>query len=481
MSQTQLAPETNTTVSAGEPGAELKQLFQAQRAAHAATPHDYAQRRQRLDALETAIKSHRDRLADALNTDFGNRSRHESLLTEIVPVLNEIRYTRKRLKRWMRQRVNVGVQLFPARGRIVCQPLGVVGIVSPWNYPVNLTLWPLASALAAGNQVMIKPSESAPQTALAVREMLAEAFDPEVVSVVTGGPEVGAAFCALPFDHLMFTGSESIGRKVMTAAAENLTPVTLELGGKTPTIVDRDFPIKTAAQRIMTGKLINAGQTCIASDYLLLHESLLDDFVAEARACAQTLYPTLANNPDYTTIINDQHSERLKGMLADAKAKGATVVALSDEEPARDRCLPPCLILNPTDDMRVMREEIFGPLLPITTWSVLDDAIAYINARPHPLALYYFGYDKNSIERVITETLSGGMAINDVVVQKAPPGLPFGGVGNSGMGQYNGKFGFLTFSKQKGVFFQSRLAMLGMLRPPYGKLINTVLRFLIGK
>lgn len=477
MSQAQPAPDSLTTA----PAAELKRLLRAQRSAHAATPHDYVQRRHHLDTLETAIKAHREKLADALNADFGNRSRHETLLTEIVPVLNEIRYTRKRLKRWMRQRVNVGWQLFPARGQIVCQPLGVVGIIAPWNYPVNLTLWPLVSALAAGNQVMVKPSENAPRTAIALRDMLAEAFDAEVVSVVIGGPEVATAFCELPFDHLLFTGSERIARKVLIAATDNLTPVTLELGGKSPTIVDRDFPVKTAAERIMTGKLINAGQTCIASDYLLLQETLLDDFVTQARDCVQTIYPTLADNPDYTTIINAQHSARLNELLADAKTKGATVVPLAKEEPTRDQCMPPCLILNPTDDMRIMREEIFGPVLPIMTWSALDEAITYINARPHPLALYYFGYDKGRIDRVIGETMSGGMTINDVVVHKAPPGLPFGGVGNSGMGQYNGRFGFLTFSKQKAVFFQSRLAMLGMMRPPYGKLADTVLKFLIGK
>jgi coniferyl-aldehyde dehydrogenase len=477
MSQARLAPDFLTP----SPPADLQRLLQAQRVAHAGTPHDYAQRRRYLDALETAIKTHRDRLTDALNADFGNRSRHESLLTEIVPVLNEIRYTRKRLKRWIRPRhVNVGWQLWPARGQIVCQPLGVVGIVAPWNYPVNLTLWPLVSALAAGNHVMIKPSENAPETANALRSMLGEAFDPEVISVVTGGPDVAGAFCALPFDHLLFTGSERVARKVLVAAADNLTPVTLELGGKSPTIVDRDFPIKTAAERIMTGKLMNAGQTCNASDYLLLHESLVGEFVTQARNCVQTMYPALAGNPDYTTIINAQHSERLNELLADAKARGATLVPLTSEEPTRDRCMPPCLILNPTDDMRIMREEIFGPVLPIKTWSALDDALAYVNARPHPLALYYFGYDRRRIDRVIAGTMSGSMAINDTVVQKAPPALPFGGVGNSGTGQYNGKFGFLTFSKQKAVFFQSRWSSLGMLRPPYAKLADRVLKFLIG-
>jgi len=477
MSQTQLASDSPTTA----PQAQLERLLRAQRVAHAATPHDYARRRRHLDALESAIKAHREKFADALNADFGNRSRHESLLTEIVPVLNEIRYTRRHLQRWMRsQRVSVGLQLFPARGQILCQPLGVIGIVAPWNYPVNLSLWPLVSALAAGNHVMIKPSESAPETANALRDMLGETFDSEVVTVITGGPDVASAFCALPFDHLLFTGSERVARKVLVAAAVNLTPVTLELGGKTPTIVDRDFPIKTAAERIMTGKLMNAGQTCIAPDYLLLHETLVDEFVTRARDCAQTMYPTFAGNPDYTTIINKQYSERLDGLLADAKARGATLVPLTSEEPTRDRCMPPCLILNPTDDMRIMREEIFGPVLPILTWRALDDAIAYVNARPHPLALYYFGYDKGRIRRVITETLSGGVAINDVVIHKAPPTLPFGGVGASGTGQYNGKFGFLTFSKQKAVFFQSRWSGLGMLRPPYGKLIEKVLKFLIG-
>lgn len=461
---------------------ELQRCFQVQQAARTARPRDYAQRVADLNALATALKAHTDDLLRALDEDFGPRSRHETLLAEIIPVLHEIRYTRKRLHRWMRpKRVSAGWQLLPASAYVVCQPRGVVGIVAPWNYPVNLTLWPLVSALAAGNRVMLKPSEHAPSTARALHALLAGAFEPEQVCVVTGGVEVGAAFCALPFDHLLFTGATEIGRKVLAAAAPNLTPVTLELGGKTPTILDQDYSLRTAATRILHGKLLNAGQTCVAPDYLLIHEKRLKDFVEMAPRIARELYPGFVDNPDYTSIINQDKYRRLENALADARDKGARIIPLTaDPDNPDEKRMMPCLVLDTSADMQIMREEVFGPALPIVPFADLDEAIAFVNAQAPPLALYYFGSSKARAERVVNETRSGGVGINEVVAHVAVFGLPFGGVGPSGMGHYHGEAGFLTFSKQKGVFSQRRWSPLALLNPPYGKLADRMMKILRG-
>jgi coniferyl-aldehyde dehydrogenase len=377
-----------------------------------------------------------------------------------------------------------GWQFLPGRARVVFQPLGVVGIIGAWNYPLLLSVSPLVSALAAGNHVMVKPSELVPRTADLLARVMSDLFQPEYVTVVTGGPETAAAFASLPFDHLLFTGSTRVGKMVMRAASENLTPVTLELGGKSPALVHRDYPARTAAGRIMAGKLYNAGQTCIAPDYALVQADARDEFVRRASEAAAAMYPRLVANPDYTRIINREHYRRLQSLVEDARAKGAGVLELN---PAREnanednRVFPPALLWNVSGEMRVVREEIFGPVLPVVTYHSLDEAIEYVNARPRPLALYYFDHNSKRVESLLERTISGGVTVNDTILHIAQNELPFGGVGPSGMGCYHGYDGFETFSKKKGVFLQSRFTTLGLLRPPYGALARRVSDFLIGR
>jgi coniferyl-aldehyde dehydrogenase len=399
--------------------------------------------------------------------------------------VDTIRNAIRHLPQWMRPRpAATGWQFLPGRSRVVFQPLGAVGIIGAWNYPLLLSVSPLVSALAAGNHVMLKPSELAPITADLLARMAADLFPSEYVAVATGGPETGAAFASLPFDHLLFTGSTRVGKLIMRSASENLTPVTLELGGKSPALVHRDFPAQTAAGRIMAGKLYNAGQTCIAPDYVLVHADARDEFVRFASAAATAMYPSLVANPDFTRIINLDHYRRLRSLVEDARSKGAEVLELN---PAREianednRVLPPALLWNVTDQMAVMQEEIFGPLLPLVTYSSLDEAIAYVHSRPRPLALYYFDNNSKRVEDLLARTVSGGVTVNDTILHIAQNDLPFGGVGASGMGCYHGFDGFETFSKKKAVFFQSRFTTLGLLRPPYGTLAGRVTDFLIGR
>jgi coniferyl-aldehyde dehydrogenase len=354
------------------------------------------------------------------------------------------------------------------------QPKGVVGLISPWNFPVNLTFAPLAGVLAAGNRVMIKPSEATPATSDLLKAMFESAFDEEEIAVVTGGPEVGRAFAGLAFDHLLFTGGTSIGRDVMRAAAENLVPVTLELGGKSPVIVGRSADLPVAAARIMNGKTFNAGQICLAPDYVLAPADRVDAFVEAAKASVNRMFPTIRDNPDYTAIVSDRHYGRLMGLLDDARAKGAKVVEINpageDLRQQPHRRIAPTLILDPTDDMKVMKEEIFGPLLPVKPYQAVDDAIAYVNAHARPLGLYYFGTDDTERERVLQHTISGGATVNDVLMHVAQEELPFGGIGPSGMGAYHGYDGFCEFSHRRSVYHQMKrdIGPLRMLRPPFG-------------
>jgi acyl-CoA reductase-like NAD-dependent aldehyde dehydrogenase len=352
----------------------------------------------------------------------------------------------------------------PGRSRVVPQPLGVVGIVVPWNYPIYLAIGPLTAALAAGNRAMVKMSETTPATGALLARLVAERFPDGEITIVNGGTDVAQAFCRMPFDHLLFTGSTAVGRHVMHAAADNLTPVTLELGGKSPAIVGRGFPIEEAANRILYGKCLNAGQTCIAPDYALVPEDRVDAFVDAARRAVAALYPTLAANADYTAIVDERHRARLDSYLEDARAKGARIIEI-----------------NPggEDQMTIMREEIFGPLLPIVPFGDLEQAIAWVNARSRPLALYFFEYDRASIDRVVTHTISGGITINETILHIAQDDLPFGGVGPSGMGQYHGHEGFETFSKPKALFYQSRLNGLKLFHPPYGARFDALIRFLL--
>jgi coniferyl-aldehyde dehydrogenase len=434
----------------------------------------------RIDRIERAIEllaGHKDEIAEALRRDFGHRSPHASLLTDVAGAIAPLAFARDNLRQWMKgetRRVHPAILWFlGARARVEFQPKGVVGVIAPWNFPVQLTFAPLAGIFAAGNRAMIKPSEYAPESAALMARLIGEAFDESEAAVFTGGPEVGAAFAKLPFDHLLFTGATSIGVQVARAAAENLVPLTLELGGKSPVVIGRSVDMALAAKRIMLGKTLNAGQICLAPDYVLVAKEQRRDFVAAATAAVAAMYPTLKDNPDYTSIINQRHYDRLTGYIADARAKGAEIVELN---PAREdfsqqpfHKLPPTLILDPTDDMTVMRDEIFGPLLPVVSYEDVDAAIDFVNARPRPLGLYYFGRDGAEEARVLTRTTSGGVSINDVVMHVSMEDLPFGGIGPSGMGAYHGVDGFRTFSHAKAVFRQSPLDVTAQLRPPYGE------------
>ena len=459
----------------------LRALLAAQREAHARHTPDYAQRMDDLKRLRAAFKARFDDLAQAMSDDFGHRSWHESQLADEMTVLHAIDHAHSHLKRWMKpRRMLADWQFWPATCEIRYQPLGVVGVIAPWNYPVNLALIPLVEALAAGNHVMLKPSEHTPRTSAALAELLASVFPQERVATVQGGPEVGASFTALPFDHLFFTGSTAVGRKVAMAAAPNLTPVTLELGGKSPAIVAPDYPLATAAARIAAGKLLNAGQTCIAPDYVLLPTAAREGFVQALRSYVQQHYPALRDTPDYTSIVSERQYARLKNLVDDARAKGATVVTLPGEDahdPAR-RVFAPTLLLDVDDGMAVMQEEIFGPILPLLGYGAIEEAVAYVNRHAQPLALYHFDHDGARTERVLDATLAGGVSVNDAVLHIVQSKLPFGGVGPSGMGQYHGHAGFLTFSKQKSVFRQARFSSLALLRPPYGAFADRMLKFL---
>lgn len=476
---------------------ELRRIFDLQRAAFRRGAPGYASRIVALKTLEAAVLDHRDEIVGATNEDFGGRARHETLILELAPLVDAIRHTRKHLAKWMKPRgVAAGINFFPGRARIVYQPLGVVGILGAWNYPTLLTLSPLVDAIAAGNHVMLKPSELAPRTAEVLERLIAASFPAEYISVVTGDVELAAEFSSLPFNHLLFTGSARVGKLVMRAASENLTPVTLELGGKCPAIVHLDFPLRTAVERIIAGKLYNAGQTCLAPDYVFVHASRRDEFVKLACEVALELYPSLSGNADYTRIINTQHFDRLNGLVRDAVELGARPVALGTQEnlasissssspssaaARNDRLFPPVVLLDVNDGMQVMQEEIFGPILPVLTYRALEDALRYVSDRAHPLALYYFDDDAHRVDHVLNTTTSGGVTVNDVIFHIAQNNLPFGGVGSSGMGHYHGRAGFATFSKKKGVFLQSRFSSMKLLRPPYGRLANKVIRFLLRK
>lgn len=454
------------------PHQALHRSFQAQRQAFAANPMPSAgQRIAWLDSLKARLLSEQDALIRCISADFGNRSADETLLAEMLPTVQGIRYTRKRLRSWMKpSRRRVGLPFMPASARVIYQPVGVVGIIVPWNYPLFLAIAPLVGALAAGNRVMLKLSEATPQTSQHLGQMLASVFPEDLVSVVLGEAEVGKAFAQLPFDHLLFTGATSVGRQVMRAAAENLTPVTLELGGKSPAIVAADVPLEHAAERIAFGKTLNAGQTCVAPDYVLVPRQRVEGFVEAYRRAVQRFYPCAEGNPDYTSIINARQQQRLLGYLDDARDKGAMVIALHAE--SSDRRMPHSLLLNVDDSMQVMQDEIFGPLLPVVPYDSLDEALGYIAARPRPLALYYFGYDRREQQRVLHHSHSGGVCLNDTLLHVAQDDLPFGGIGASGMGQYHGHEGFLTFSKARGVLGKQRFNPARLIYPPYGKALQ---------
>ena len=446
-------------------------------------PPTLEQRLDRLDRLARVIKSHEDEITRAVSRDFGNRSVQETRIADVMMLLDGIRYTRKNLAGWMKpQTRDVSMTYRPARAKVHFEPLGVVGIISPWNYPVQLALGPAVAAIAAGNRVLVKPSEYTPETSELLVRLCAEAFAPEEVAVATGGPEVGEAFSYLPFDHILYTGSTAIGRKVMKAAAENLVPVTLELGGKSPAIVHESYPAEKAASRIVWGKWLNAGQTCIAPDYLLVPDSKVDAYVGAIVEKAQSFYPTILDNADYTSMIDERHYRRVLDLVEDAVEKGARRIEVKPADEVlspESRKIPPTLLVGANDEMRVMQEEIFGPVLPIVPYEGVDEAIDYVNDHPRPLALYYFDDDKDRTAQMIQRTTSGGVAVNETLLHFGIDDLPFGGVGSSGMGAYHGREGFETFSHKRGVLYQARWNALGLLSPPYGKVVDRLLALLI--
>lgn len=460
----------------------LNDILSMQRQAYAAKPMPSANERiANLKKLANAIIDYKERLIAAVNADFSNRSSAETMLTELLASLEAVAYNRKHLRKWMKpQKRHVPLSLNPGRVEVRYQPLGVVGIMVPWNFPIFLALSPLAGVLAAGNRAMIKTSEAAPQTSAVLKQMLSSVFAESEVSVIEGEVEVSQAFSALPFDHLVFTGATNVGKMVMKAAADNLTPVTLELGGKSPVVIHPSYSIEEAAKRLAFGKVVNAGQVCVSPDYVFCHQSKVRDFAAAFAQVFSSRYPTLKNNDDYTAIINDRQLQRLKHYLEDAKAKGAELVEINpaNEDFSGTRKLPMTLVLNPTMDMLVMKEEIFGPILPVVGFDDISEATTHINGGERPLALYYFDSDSQRADLMLDTTHSGGACINDSMMQVMADDIPFGGVGASGMGHYHGKEGFLNFSKAKGVVKKGKIDLASHIAAPWdNKLFNLMVKF----
>lgn len=461
----------------GGPG-ELGTILAKQKAAHLRDGIPSVEKR--IDWLDRSIDlltTHGDKLNEAMREDFGHRSVDQSNFTDIAGSIGALKHAKKHVKTWMKpekRSTDFPLGLFGAKARIQYQPKGVIGVISPWNFPVNLTFTPLAGVFAAGNRTMIKPSEFTERTSELMKQLFAEYYSEEEVAVVTGGPDVGAAFSKLAFDHLLFTGATSIAYHVMRAAADNLVPLTLELGGKSPVILGESADLEKAAKRIMAGKTLNAGQICLAPDYAFVPKAKTQDFIKAASASVESMFPAgIKDNDDYTSVINQRHFERLNGYIDDARSKGAEVINLNPKQEdliqQPHHKIAPTIIVDPTDDMKVMQDEIFGPILPIKTYGSTQEAVDYINAHPRPLGLYYFGQDADEREHVLNNTTSGGVTVNDVIFHVAQEDLPFGGVGPSGMGSYHGVDGFREFSHRKSVYTQVGPDLMAIARPPYGE------------
>jgi coniferyl-aldehyde dehydrogenase len=451
--------------------------LELQRSAFQAEPMpSLATRLDRIERVRRMTRQYAGELAAAISADFGHRAHQETELAEVFTVETTVQHVRRHLRSWMKsRRMPTALHFLPGSNRLLPQPLGVVGVIAPWNYPYQLALNPAIAALAAGNRVLIKPSELTPATSALMTCMVAEHFAPDEMQVIAGDTAVGKAFAALPFDHLLFTGSTAVGRAVAQAAAQHLTPVTLELGGKSPVLVDPSANLALVAERVAFGKLLNAGQTCIAPDYVLAPKAMVAPLAQALGAATRGLYPHIAGNPDYTSIATERHHARLLGLLADAQARGARVLPTHQESSSEGRKLVPHLLLDVRDEMAVMREEIFGPLLPIVGYDSVDEAIAYIQRHERPLALYWFGSDADARQRVLHETHAGGVTINDCLWHIGQEDQPFGGVGASGQGSYHGVWGFHTFSKLKPVFTQPAFAGTRLFYPPYGKTFKRLL------
>lgn len=461
-------------------GFDLEAVLASQRAAFNQEPNSsWTDRKDKLKRLGRVIDEHANEFQKTISEDFGNRAYEETAIAEIMVIKGGISHALKHTQGWMRTRkAPTAMQFLPGKNRIIPQPLGVIGIISPWNYPLQLAIMPLIGAIGAGNRAMIKPSEYTPRLAALLKTVLAQEFSDDEVFVATGGVDVASAFSALPFDHLVFTGSTSIGRIVAKAAAQNLTPVTLELGGKSPTIIDESANMALAVPRIVNGKTLNAGQTCVAPDYVLMPSAKIENFSEALIKKAEEFYPTFAGNKDYTSIIADSHYARLQTLLEDAENKGARIRTAGNDDKqqlAKERRVPLTVVSNTTPDMKIMQEEIFGPLLPVVASETLDDSLAYVQSRERPLALYWFGENKAKREKVLRQSISGGVSINETAWHVVQEDIPFGGVGPSGMGAYHGEDGFKTFSHMKGVFYQSRFSQGKMLFPPYTEATHKML------
>ncbi len=469
-------------MNASDTPAELHTIFQIQRAAYDATPFaEWDERRDRLERLRRLLADNEAEIETAIDADFAGRPRIETQIAEIFPSMAEIRGALKHGRRWMKPRsAGVSKWFLPARANVVPRPLGVVGIIVPWNYPLFLAISPLVAALVAGNRAMVKTSEFTPAFSELFRRLIAGAFRSNEVAVITGGADVAAQFSALPFDHLLFTGSTVVGRKVMGAASQNLTPVTLELGGKSPVVIAPDYPIDQAVQRVLAGKLLNAGQTCIAPDYALVPRAQVAAFVEAAKRQAQAMYPAGLEDADYCSIVNVRQYQRLAGYVEQASSAGATIVPLFSGAECNDgkHRMAPAIVINPPAELDVMREEIFGPLLPVLPYDDVKDAMVFINAQPRPLALYWFDNDAKRAESALKNTHAGGVCFNETLLHVAQEDLPFGGVGPSGMGHYHGRWGFDTFSKLTPVFRQSRFNAMKLFLPPYKPHVERMLRLM---
>ncbi|MBF0203819.1 MAG: coniferyl aldehyde dehydrogenase [Desulfamplus sp.] len=487
----------------------LDNIFEAQQSAFYKKPMPSAdERMDNLHRLEQGMLKYRTKLIAAANMDFGCRSEDETMLAEIIPSVEDIRYIRKNVKKWMKpSHRKTGILFKPAKAMVIYQPLGVVGIITPWNYPIYLSMGPLAGALGAGNRAIIRMSKNTPETAKTLQTMIREFFHEDHVALMTANEGSGSAFATKKWDHLFFTGSTSVGRQIMKAASSNLTPVTLELGGKSPAIISAKFPMKDAAERIAFGKIFNMGQTCVAPDYVLCPRAQVNEFVRLFKGSIEKMYPTMKNNPQYTSIINEQEYSRLQQMVVDAKSKGAQIISINPSnesfsfnladglpggvdqnrgdivntaknraiQSVNTRKIPVTLLLNVTDQMLVMQDEVFGPLLSVIPYDKPEDAINFVNSRPRPLAIYYFDYDNTQVNYFLTHTHSGGVLVNDTLVHVPQDDLPFGGIGDSGMGQYHGYEGFLTFSKAKGVLIKHKFNSGKFVYPPYGSKIHQLL------
>lgn len=461
-------------------------VLQKQRTAFtAAAPEPLSVRRDRIDRAIALLIDRKDDFAKAVSADFGHRSTEQTLMTDIMPSVGALKHARKHFEAWSRnerRKAMFPLGLLGARAEVRWQPKGVVGVIAPWNFPVGMVMVPMAGILAAGNRAMIKPSEFTERVAEVFADAVPRYFAEEEMAVFTGGVEVGSAFSKLAFDHMIFTGATSVGKHIMRAAADNLVPVTLELGGKSPTFIGRSADKKQAGERIAMGKMMNAGQICLAPDYLMVPAEQEDEVIGSVISGVSAMYPSLLQNDDYTSVVNGRNYERLQGYLADAKEKGAELIEVNpageDFGSSNGNKMPLTIVRGVNDDMKVMQEEIFGPILPVMTYQTIDQAIDYVNGHDRPLGLYYFGKDKAEEEMVLTRTISGGVTVNDVLFHNAMEDLPFGGVGPSGMGNYHGHDGFKTFSHPRAVYRQPGMdiAKLSGFKPPYGKQTEATLK-----